>query len=189
MLSDLTVSQFLDELASSSPAPGGGSVAALAGAMAAGLVSMVCNLSIGNEKFAAQDELQATRDSAEQLRNELRLLMEADTDAYNGVIAAYKLPKASDEEKAFRSRTIQTAMQQATDVPLLTAEAAAGIIPLAAVAKAEGNPNAASDAYVADVLARAAIKAALANAEINLPSVKDESFVVVARARIAAIDA
>lgn|GEM_PF-252767 len=188
LLSEMSVSRFLDELASNSPAPGGGSVAALAGAMAAGLVSMVCNLSIGNEKFAAADaELRATLTAAEAGRADLSRLMEEDTAAYNAVIAAYKLAKGSDEEKAARSTAIQAALQQATAVPILTAEAAARLLPLAATAQEKGNPNAASDAYVARLLAEAAIKGALANAEINLPSVKDAAFVAQAQARVAAL--
>ncbi|PZR97180.1 MAG: methenyltetrahydrofolate cyclohydrolase [Candidatus Chloroheliales bacterium] len=188
MLQDLTVSAFLDELASASPAPGGGSVAALAGAMAAGLVSMVCNLTLGNDKYReAEAVVRETLAQAEQLRARLTRLMEEDTNAYSAVIASYKLPKDSDEQKAARSAAIQAALKQAVEVPLATAEAAAPLRTLARTAKRHGNPNAASDAYVAEILATTAIDAALANANINLPSVKDAEFVAASRVRIAAL--
>lgn len=188
MLQDLTVARFLDELASSSPAPGGGSVAALAGAMAAALVSMVCNLTLGNDKYKdAQEIISQTLAQAEPLRTRLTELMEEDTAAYNAVIASYKLPKDSDEQKAARTAAIQAALKQACEVPLATAEAAAPIRQLAATARERGNPNAASDAYVAGILADTAIKAALANVEINLPSIKDSDFVAAAQVRVAAL--
>jgi methenyltetrahydrofolate cyclohydrolase len=188
LLQDLTVRRFLDELASSSPAPGGGSVAALAGAMAAGLVSMVCNLTIGNDKYrAAEETMRQTLAESEPLRTRLTELMEEDTAAYNAVIASYKLPKDSDEQKAARSAAIQAALKQAVEVPLATAEAAAPLRALAATAREHGNPNAASDAYVAGILADTAIKAALANVEINLPVIKDAAFVAAAQARAATL--
>jgi methenyltetrahydrofolate cyclohydrolase len=188
LLQDLAVSAFLDELASSSPAPGGGSVAALAGAMAAALVSMVCNLTIGNDKYReAEAVMRETLTQAEQLRMRLTELMEKDTNAYSAVIASYKLPKDSDEQKAARTAAIQAALKQAVEVPLATAEAAVPLRALARTAKEHGNPNAASDAYVSEMLATTAINAALANADINLPSIKDADFVAAARARIDAL--
>lgn len=188
MLRDLSVADFLDELAANSPAPGGGSVAALAGAMAAGLVSMVCNLTLGNDKYKdSEAAMQATLAQAEQMRHKLTALMEADTEAYSAVIASYKLPKETDEQKATRSAAIQAALKQAVEVPLATAEAAAPLRQLAIVAKQQGNPNAASDAYVAEILAETAIKAALANVNINLPSIKDAAFVAAAQQRVAAL--
>ncbi len=188
MLQDLKVSAFLDELASSSPAPGGGSVAALAGAMAAALVSMVCNLTVGNDKYKdAEAIMRQTVVQAEQLRTQLTALMEQDTNAYSAVIASYRLPKDTDEQKTVRSAAIQAALKQAVEVPLAIAEAAAPLHALAQTAQQHGNPNAASDAYVAQILADTAIKAALANADINLPSIKDADYVAASRVRITAL--
>ncbi len=188
LLRDLTVGAFLDELSSSSPAPGGGSVAALAGAMAAALVSMVCNLTIGNDKYRdAEATMRETLTQSEQLRTRLTALMEQDTNAYSAVIASYKLPKETDEQKVARSAAIQAALKQAVEVPLATAEAAAPLYTLARTAQQHGNSNAASDAYVAQILADTAIKAALANANINLPSIKDVEYVAASRARITAL--
>ena len=119
MLTEKAVSQFLDELASNSPAPGGGSVAALAGAAGAALASMVCNLTIGKKKYVdVQGEMVAVLQQTEALRNELAALIDKDTEVFNTVMAAYGLPKGTEQEQAARTAAIQEATKSATLVPL-----------------------------------------------------------------------
>jgi formiminotetrahydrofolate cyclodeaminase len=177
-LVDLTVHAFLEELASASPTPGGGSASALAAAMGAAMVSMACNLTIGREQFkAVEEELRGVRDRAEALRRELTEAVDADTAAYSAVSAAYKLPKGTDAEKAARTAAIQKALRGATEVPLLVARAASELLPLTRVAQEKSNPNVASDARVAELLTEAGRAGAIANVEINLDSLKDAEYV------------
>jgi formiminotetrahydrofolate cyclodeaminase/predicted GIY-YIG superfamily endonuclease len=184
-LVDLTVQTFLDELASASPTPGGGSASALAAAMGAAMVSMACNLTIGREKFKdVEAELQAVRVQAEALRRDLTAAVDEDTAAYSAVSAAYKLPKGTDEEKAARTAAIQAALRGATDVPLKVARAAATLLPLTEIAQRKANPNVASDARVAEMLARAGRDGAIANVEINLGNLHDTDYVLQIRAEL-----
>ena len=174
---DMSVREFLATLASASPTPGGGSASALAGAMAAAMVAMACNLTVGRAKFAAVEaELQGVLDRATGLQAQLTAAVDEDTQSYDAVSAAYKLAKGSDEEKAARSAAIQQALQGASEVPLRVAQAAAEVLGLARVAQAKANPNVASDAFVAELLARAARDGAIANVEINLGSITDPAF-------------
>src|SRR5438552_4458657 len=130
-LLDQPVRQFLDELASGAPAPGGGSVAALSGAMAAGLLTMVCDLTIGKQAYAAfEDQAHSIRARAEELRAQLQSLIQADVEVFTTLMAAYKLPKATDADAATRKAAIQQATRAATEVPLHTAQAAAALLPL-----------------------------------------------------------
>ena len=123
-LTDLTSKDFLTALASSAPAPGGGGGAAMAGALAAALASMVCNLTIGKEKFAAQEcEVKALLQEAEQVRQDLLALVEDDAAVFNSFMACYKLPKTTDAEKAARTAAIRKAAKQAAEVPLAIAKA------------------------------------------------------------------
>ncbi len=180
-----TLQPFLDELASNAPTPGGGSAGAAAGAMGAALVSMVCNLTIGKEKFApVEAELQEVLAKSEALRTELTRLISDDTAAFNRVMAAFRQPKESDAEKAARREAIQAATKQATLVPLATARACAGVIDLCRVVAEKGNPNAASDAGAAASCAQAGLKAAALNVLINLPALNDEAFVASRRAEL-----
>jgi formiminotetrahydrofolate cyclodeaminase/predicted GIY-YIG superfamily endonuclease len=184
-LVDLTVLAFLDELASASPTPGGGSASALAAAMGAAMVSMACNLTIGREKFKdVEAELQDVLAQAERLRQELTAAVDEDTAAYSAVSAAYKLPKTTDEEKAARTAAIQAALRGATDVPLKVARAAATLLPLTEIAQRKANPNVASDARVAEMLARAGRDGAIANVEINLGSLHDSDYALRIRAEL-----
>jgi formiminotetrahydrofolate cyclodeaminase len=180
-----TIQPFLDELASDAPAPGGGSAGATVGAMGAALVSMVCNLTIGKEKFApVEAELKEVLAKSEALRAELTQLVVDDTEAFNMVMAAFRRPKETDTEKEARREAIQAATKQATLVPLATARACAGVIELSRVAAEKGNPNAASDAGAAASCAQAGLKAAALNVLINLPSIKDEAFVATHQAEL-----
>lgn len=175
---DKRVNVFLEELASSSATPGGGSAAALAGAMGAGLVSMVCRLTVGRKRFAdAEDELQGVLDEAEALRLCLTNLADADTQAFDQVMAAYRLPKETPTEQTARQTAIQSALQGATQVPLETARACGAVVKLAAQVIEKINPNALSDAGAAALLAEAGLKGAQLNVAINLADINDPIFV------------
>ncbi|MGA3244590.1 MAG: cyclodeaminase/cyclohydrolase family protein [Bacteroidota bacterium] len=178
MLTERTVTQFLDELASNSPAPGGGSVAALAGATGAALASMVCNLTIGKKKYAdVQDEMTHVLQQTEQLRKELALLIDKDTEAFNTVMAAFGLPKGTDQEQTARSAAIQEATKSATLIPLQVMKMCdKAMMPALTVAK-KGNKNSASDAGVAALMLRAGCAGAALNVRINLGSLNDADFV------------
>ena len=177
---------FLDELASVEPVPGGGSVAALSGAFAASLVAMVCRLTIGKKNYeTVSDELQSILPRAEALRRELRELVQADSDAYARVMAAYKLPKTTGAEQAARTRAVQDALKHASDVPLRVAERCADALALARIVAEKGNRNAASDAGVGAVMAEAGLRGAAFNVSINLGLIKDEAYVRAHRTRVA----
>jgi formiminotetrahydrofolate cyclodeaminase len=182
------VTIFLDELASSAPAPGGGSVAALSGALGAALVSMVCNLTMGKKKYAdVQDDIQALLEQSEALRHELIDLLEADVRVYTSVSKAYKMPRETEEEKATRRAAIQTALKDATAVPMQVAEACVKILDLCTPAAEKGNVNAVSDAGVAALMAEAGLRSAALNVLINLGAINDEDFVTKERARLDAL--
>ena len=126
-----SIEQFLDELASKSATPGGGSAAALMGAQGAALVSMVCNLTLGKPKFAEVEEhMRAVLAESEMLRADLTALVQADIDVFNELMSKYALPKETEEEKAFRSREIQEVLKTATEVPLRCARACLEVIRL-----------------------------------------------------------
>jgi formiminotetrahydrofolate cyclodeaminase len=177
-IKDGSVQSLLDQLAGSSATPGGGSAAALAGAMGAALLSMVCNLTIGKKQFVAvADELRGVLEEAEALRRQLTSLADADTRAFDQVMAAYRRPKETEEEQASRQAAIQRALQGATQVPLETAAACAAIIKLTDQVIAKVNPNALSDAGSAALLAEAGLRGAQLNVGINLGSIRDSMFV------------
>ncbi len=188
MLIDMTVKDFLAELKSASPAPGGGSAAALAGAVAAALAAMVANLTAGNDKYqAAQGEVAELLPQLEERLARLRRYVDEDTATFNAVMAAYRLPKATEEEKAARSLAIQQALQQAAALPMAVAECCREVLGMAGRMLAIGNANAASDAAVAGRMAHAAMWSAIYNVRINLGSIKDQAFAAGMRARIDAV--
>ena len=175
--SEMSVGQLLDALSSSEPTPGGGTAAAIAGAMGASLLVMVTGLArsrnnTDEEKAALGD----ARDVLVPLTADLARLADADSEAFNGVMAAYRLPKGSDDEKAARSRAIQDALHGATIAPLDTLRACADALAQAQAVAQHGNRSAASDAGVAVALLRAAAAGAHANVRANLDSIKDEEF-------------
>jgi len=184
-LLELPLERFLDQLASAAPTPGGGSAAALTGAMAAGLISMVCNLTIGKRQYAEfEPEALALRERAEALRAELQALAQADVEAFNRLSVAYKLPRTTDADAATRRAAIQNATKLATEAPLRTARAVADLLPLCAPLARSGNRLLASDVGVALLLIRSAVPAALLNVEINLGGLDDQQFVREIRAQI-----
>ena len=174
-LAELSVDEYLRRLASGDPTPGGGSASALAGALGAALVSMVCNLTIGRERYVAfEEDARDIQAEADALRERLQRGIDEDAAAYDGVMAAYRLTRGSDHEKAARSIAIQEATHTAAVVPLALAEASGSVIDLAERALGRTNPNAASDLAVAALLGVAALDGAAANVEVNLASLKDE---------------
>jgi len=176
--------KFLDLLASSSPTPGGGSVSALAGALAAGLTSMVCNLTIGKNRYQeVSDELSKVLQRSEGLRERLAQLVDEDAQAFDEVMKAYKLPKESPEEKEVRSHRIEEATKGAVQVPLEVMEKALKVLELSQVVAEKGNPNSLSDAGVAALLGWSAVEGANLNVEINLSSLHDESYIKGTRNR------
>lgn len=176
-LTDLTSKDFLKALASSAPAPGGGGGAAMAGALAAALASMVCNLTIGKEKFAAQEcEVKALLQEAEQVRQDLLALVEDDAAVFNSFMACYKLPKTTDAEKAARTAAIRKAAKQAAEVPLAIARASFKVLQLAHRLVIIGNPGVITDGACSALLARAALRCAEYNVRINLGLTKDEAY-------------
>jgi formiminotetrahydrofolate cyclodeaminase len=178
MLTSRTVTQFLDELASNSPAPGGGSVAALAGAIGTALTSMVCNLTIGKKKYAdVQAELQSVLVESENLRKKMTALVEKDTEAFNAVMAAFGMSKSTEKEQKQRAAAIQQATKSATLVPLDVMSLCGHALSLAKVVAEKGNRNSASDAGVAALMLQAGCASAELNVRINLTSLNDESFV------------
>jgi formiminotetrahydrofolate cyclodeaminase len=153
--------------------------------MGAALVSMVCNLTIGKEKFAdVEGQLKNTLVRSETLRAELTQLIADDAEAYNTVMAAFRLPKATNEEKASRGEAIQAATKKATLTPLATARACAAVIELGRLVAEIGNPSAISDVGAGVACAQAGLKAAILNVLINLASIKDEAFVSTHRAEL-----
>lgn len=174
----MTVAGFIDELASDSPAPGGGSVSALNGAIAAALTSMVGNLTIGKKKYAnVEEEMREIVSRVSEIQKELLDAVDKDSDAFNVVFAAFKWPKETEEEKEARSAEIQRGTKIAADVPMRVAEKAAELMPLIEKVIMEGNQNSITDACCAMMACRYAVIGALLNVRINLGSIKDETFV------------
>ncbi len=185
-IKDQSIQIFLDELASKSATPGGGSAAALMGAQAAALVSMVCRLTIGKPKFAeVETEMQKVLDKAEILRGRLTDLIKLDINVFNELMVAYGLPKESDEEKMLRSQVIQEILKVATDVPLKCAFACVEVISLAKIAAENGSPSVVSDAGVGVMAAYSGLKSSALNVYINAGSLKDRVF---AEARLAELE-
>ena len=177
MIKDKSVQEFLDELASKASTPGGGSAAAIMAAMGAALVSMVANLTVGKKNYEEVDaEMQDMLASSESLRDRATDMIRADVEVFDQVMAAYGLPKDSDEEKAQRSKTIQQALKAATDVPLDCARLCAEVIELCKPMAEKGNTNVISDAGVAVLAAHAALRSAALNVYINIGGIKDEDF-------------
>ena len=177
MLADLTVKDFLDKVAGNDPVPGGGSIAALGGALASALATMVTRLTIGKKGYEASEEvMQHAQTLTTRFQKEFIALIDKDSEAYDEVFACFKLPKATDEEKAARSAAIQEATKYAALVPMQVARNAYELISVIADVARLGNRNAVTDAWVAMMSARTAVLGALLNVRINLGSIKDKTF-------------
>ena len=182
-IKDKSVETFLDELASKQATPGGGSAAAVMGAQAAALTSMVCNLTIGKPKYAeVAAEMQVLLAASEALRATLVGMIKADVDVFDKLMACYGLPKSTDQEKVYRTEQIQTVLKEATIVPLECAKACAKAVKLSKTAAEKGNLGVISDAGVGAMAGYAGLKSAALNVYINAASLKDRDF---AEARLA----
>ena len=189
MLTQLSVEQFVERLAAATPTPGGGSAAALSGGLAAALVQMVCDLTLGKEGYRQHEPLlRPMRTQAEALRRELLTLADRDAAAYDRVIAALRLPKATEAEKAERKMALGRANLEATEVPLASAEACVRVLRLCADLLPRANRNALSDVGTAAALAAAGLRGALMNVRINLGGLLDADRASGIRARAEAIE-
>ena len=176
-IKDKAIEVYLDELASASATPGGGSAAALMGAQSAALTSMVCNLTIGKPKYLeVEAEMQALLLKSEALRKRLMDMIKADVDVFNRLMAAYGLAKENDADKVIRSQAIQEVLKEATEVPLDCARACAEAIELSRCAANKGNFAVISDAGAATMSAYGGLKSAALNVYINTGSLKDRAF-------------
>ncbi len=174
-----SINEFAEVVASNSPVPGGGSIAALCGALSASLAEMVANLTTGKKKYIeAESEMNEIKSKAMSLRNMLLDDIERDSYAYNKVMEAYKMPKEDDEQRYLRNKAIEESAKIAAAVPLQVAETSFEILPLAEAVVARGNSNAVTDGLVAAMLARTAVLSALLNVRINLETINDKDFVL-----------
>jgi formiminotetrahydrofolate cyclodeaminase len=177
MTTHSSIQTFLDDLASDRPTPGGGGAAALCGAIGAALVSMVANLTIGKKNYeAVSEDLKIVNAKAEALRAELTGAIEEDIAAFNSVMAAYGLPRGTEEEKAKRAASIQAALKDATLAPLRAVKACFEVIRLSAAVAEKGNLNVISDAGVAVLAANAGLRSAALNVFVNAKAIKDRDF-------------
>jgi formiminotetrahydrofolate cyclodeaminase len=177
-LQNLTLKQFLEKTANNEPVPGGGSISALHGAIAAALTEMLANITIGKKNYSAVEEtmkLNATKASA--LRTKFLTDIDRDAEAYNLVFQAFRLPKDTDEQKVLRSEKIQEATKVAALVPMEVAERAFELLDLISETTRKGSKNAITDGCVAMMTCRTAVLGALLNVRINLASIRDERFV------------
>ena len=176
-IKDTEIEQFLAALASQSATPGGGSAAAIIGAMGAALVSMVCNLTIGKKKYVeVEGDMKDVLAKSEALRVKLIGMIEDDVKAFDAVMGAYGMPKESDADKAKRDQAIQAALKLATDVPMACARAARQVIDIAATASDKGNLNVISDAGVGVLAGYAALRSAALNVFTNARMITDKTF-------------
>lgn len=189
-LLDTTCEKFLEELASKQPTPGGGAASALCGATAAALTAMLGNLTAGKAGSEANDKMALEIIiAADKLRLELAQLADNDAAVFNKFMEAYKMPKATDTEKAMRTAAIGQAAIAAAEVPMQIANKSLEVLKLARKLIVFGNPNAISDGTVSALMARAALRSALYNVKINLGLIKDDEYVAAARAKMQQLEA
>jgi formiminotetrahydrofolate cyclodeaminase len=175
MLKDKKIKNFLDLLASKSATPGGGSVAALTGAMSAALLSMVCNLTIGKEKYLhVENDIKELLKKSEKLRADFEELMEKDIEVFNQFMAIMKLPRETEEQKEDRKQKMQIALIEATKVPLEVARKSKALLYICREMAEKGNKNVISDVGVGVILAGATLESAILNVQINLGMIQDE---------------
>lgn len=176
-LKNLTVSDFAAITASDAPAPGGGSVSALCGALAASLAEMVANLTSGREKYAqVQPQVEEVLQQYPAIRARLLDAIDRDSKAFDLYMAALAMPKTTDAEKAARKQAMQEGLKAAALVPMETAETALTVFPALRLAVEQGNANAITDGMVGTMLARTAVLGAVFNVRVNLSSIQDSDF-------------
>ena len=177
-LVNMTISNFVDEVSRDTPAPGGGSIAALAGALGSALASMVVNLSVGKGEYDSRyNELCRLADEAQSIKDELVRAVDADTEAFNEVIAGMRMAKDTARQVELRSQVIQAGYKTAAEVPLNTAKLCRQVLDICQAAADIGNQAVMSDAGVGALMAYAGVQGAIHNVRINLPNTKDESFI------------
>ena len=178
MLKELSISDFMQKLSSSDPTPGGGSAAALAAWQGSSLIIMFCGLSLGKEKFMHYEaELQKADKEARTLSEQLKKAVDEDTEAFDQVMKAFRLPKETDQDKSERKAAIQKAMRRAAEVPLTVSKNCLSLLKICQDIVDKGNPNSITDLGVGCLLAHSAMEGALLNVKINLSSIKDEDYV------------
>ena len=177
-MKEMTLVEFANQTASNSPVPGGGSIAALAGALSAALAQMVAELTVNKKGYEdAEEKMKELASKAEVIREKLLDDIKRDSESFNKYMEALKLPKETDEEKKLRSNMMQEGLKEAAIVPFEVASLAYEIMPLADEAVVSGNKNAVTDGLVSAMMARTAVLSALLNTRINLGSIKDQEFV------------
>ncbi|HHP7235560.1 MAG TPA: cyclodeaminase/cyclohydrolase family protein [Desulfobacterales bacterium] len=190
MYADLSLRAYLEKTSAGEAVPGGGSVSALAGALGSVLAGMVAGLTAGRKEFeSVEKEMQETAANAANLMERCLKLVDRDPEAYRKVMAAFKLPRQTDSEKADRRRAVQVAMETAARVPLEVAELALEILELTDRVVRRGNPNAVTDGAVGALMARSAGLGAIYNVRINLKSLKDPDLVATLASRADALEA
>jgi glutamate formiminotransferase/formiminotetrahydrofolate cyclodeaminase len=184
----LKVSDFVDEVSRDTPAPGGGSIAALAGALGSALASMVVNLSVGKGEFDSQyADLCELAEKAQTIKDELVRAIDADTEAFNEVIAGMRMAKDTAEQQELRSQVIRAGYKSAAEVPLNTAKLCRQVLDLCRAAADVGNQAVMSDAGVGALMAYAGVQGAIHNVRINLPNTKDETFISAMESQLGAL--
>jgi glutamate formiminotransferase/formiminotetrahydrofolate cyclodeaminase len=187
-LVNLNITEFVDEVSRDTPAPGGGSIAALAGALGAALASMVVNLSVGKGEFDSRyDELCQLAEKAQRIKDELIHAIDADTEAFNKVIIGMRMARDTAEQQTLRSGVIQAGYKSAAEVPLRTAELCRGVLDLCQAAADIGNKAVMSDAGVGALMAYAGVQGAIHNVRINLPHTRDEVFIAGMQGQLSAL--
>jgi len=178
MLSELTIKEFLEKIASEFPTPGGGSAAALSAALAASLTEMAANLTIGKKGYDdVEGEMKVVTQDALRLKSDLVAAIDKDSNAYNDVMTAINLPGNSEAEKHHREEKIQSGLKQATLAPMAVAEDAIQVMELAGKTVTKGNKNTITDGAVGVMMAKTAVLSALYNVKINLRTIKDKAFI------------
>jgi len=187
-LVELKLSELLKEVAADSPAPGGGSVSAIIGAFSASLGEMVCRLTVGKKKYEqVWAEMENIANELARLRSELEVMIDADTEAFNDLMTAYKLPKETEEEKSIRKDAIAHATVKATQIPLRTMELSLLVLRLLPSVAEKGNQSSISDAGVSALASLNAVKGAFLNVLINLPGIENPSLAEEIRTKSEAI--
>ena len=177
-MKNMTIQEFAMQTASNEPVPGGGSISALAGALAAALTEMVAGLTIGKKKYAeVEEEMKEAVEPMKAVCAQLLDDIKRDSESFDQYMQALTLPKETEEEKAARTEAMQNGLKAAVEVPLSVAKAACGILPYAETMVVKGNKTAVTDALVATMMARTAVLGAGFNVKINLESIKDQEYV------------
>jgi methenyltetrahydrofolate cyclohydrolase len=188
MIKDSSIEEFLENLAGKSSTPGGGSAAAVMGAMGAALVSMVANFTVGKKGYeTVNQDMESILSRSEKYRTQFIGMIQADVDVFNSVMSAYGMSKESDQEKKIRSDAIQVALKNATEVPLECAVLCLDVIELSRQVADKGNTNVISDAGVAVLAAEAAMGSAALNVYINIANIKDREFAEDSKKRLEAV--